>query len=75
MPANPTADRARALVGRRVTVTTDLESEPHPITGRLGHVKEDIYLDLLDVAGRDRPTVRLQLSAIATITPAEERTA
>jgi len=74
MPANPTADRARALVGRRVTVTTDLESEPHPITGRLGHVHEDVYLDLLGVPDRDRSTVRLMIANVATITPAEETT-
>lgn len=64
-------DRARALVGRTVTVTlTGVPSEPHPITGRLGQVVGDAYLDLVDVPGRDRPTVRIMLDTIAAIAPA-----
>jgi hypothetical protein len=67
---NAIADRARALEGRRVTVTlAGVESEPHPITGRLGHV-QDVYLGLVDVPGRDRPTVRILLDTIASIDPA-----
>ncbi|MEE2055750.1 hypothetical protein [Nocardiopsis tropica] len=69
--ADDIASAARRLEGRRVTVTTVLASEPYPITGCLGHVHEDAYLDLLDVPDRDRSTVRLQLSAIATIATAQ----
>ena len=64
--------RVRALAGRTVTVTlAGVESEPYPITGRVGHINPGTYFDLLDVAGRDRPTVRIRFDLIDTIAPAE----
>lgn len=61
-----TAEQARALLGRRVAVTTTLESEPTPITGRLGHVHETAYLGLLDTDD-GRHLVRIQLKNITGI--------
>lgn len=69
--ANPTADKARRLTGRRVTVTTDQPAEPYPITGRLGHVHEDVYLDVLDTDD-GRRVVRIMFSILSSIEAATD---
>ena len=68
------ADRARELHGRTVTVTlatedgSRVDSEPSPITGRMGYVHEDVYLHLLDTTD-GRRAVRVMIKRVATLEP------
>ena len=69
------ADRARELHGRTVTVTlatedgSRVDSEPYPITGRMGYVHEDVYLHLIDTTD-GRRMVRVRIKRVAALEPA-----